>query len=94
MFVDFQSDGSVQSGTFELDSTVVDATRGTANTGNLVDISSFTTVLDGLFTVNKAITVPEFGSCVIIVATLSAIAVYRRRQVCHGDAGVRCTGDG
>ncbi|WP_197454329.1 PEP-CTERM sorting domain-containing protein [Stieleria varia] len=81
MSVDFLLDRSVQSGTFDLDLTLVDAKRGTANTGGLVDISSFTTVMNGLFTVNNAVAVPEPSTLAwLLIAGATFIHRSRRRR--------------
>ncbi|TWT96328.1 hypothetical protein [Neorhodopirellula pilleata] len=86
MSVDFLLKGSVDSGTFALDLTLVDAKRGTANTGGMVDISSFTTVMDGLFTVNNAIAVPEPGTLGVLVIFGVAMMGSRRKRLVNYSA--------
>jgi len=74
MSVDFLLDDSVVSRTFQLDLTLTDAKRGTANTGGLIDIADEVTVADGMFTVTAA-AVPEPGNVVLFLMGIATLLV-------------------
>jgi len=77
MTVDFLLDGSVTSGTFNLDLSLRDAQRDLANNGTLTDTSSEVTVISGLFEVSSAVAVPE--PSILWIGILSTAWLGRRR---------------